>query len=105
MYKIVKASEATVRQIAENKSASNLITKDICPDMSFATTEGTEFYEKEEAKYNRIYYVLEGELELGFDGEFGKLLPGDSCYIDKGTEYEMKGTFKAIVVNSPAFGT
>ena len=105
MYKIVKSDDGNFRQITESKSANNLITKEISSTMSLATTEGVNFYEKEVTKYNRIYYVIEGELELGFDGTFSKLSIGDSCYIDAQTEYEMRGTFKAIVVNQPAYGT
>jgi ethanolamine utilization protein EutQ (cupin superfamily) len=105
MYKIIKANEGTVRQIADNKSANNLITKDDTSAISLATTEGEDFYEREITKYNRIYFVLEGNLELVFSGESHQLSVGDACYMDSGTEYEMKGTFKAVVVNQPAFGT
>ena len=70
MFKIVKANEGTMRQITDNKSANNLITKNDTTAMSFATTEGVDFYEKESTSYNRIYYVLVGKLELGFDGKF-----------------------------------
>lgn len=55
--------------------------------------------------YNRIYYVLEGEMELVVDGKASRLQAGDSCFISKNTTYEMRGTFKAITVNQPAFGS
>lgn len=105
MFKIVKSSEGIVRQIAENKTANNLITKDISPGLSFATTEATNYHEQETTPYNRIYYVLEGELELTIDGETSTLEKGDTCFIGKNTSYEMRGTFKAVTVNQPAFGT
>lgn len=105
MYKIVKKSDAVLRVIADNKKSFNYITKDISPGLSLAVTEGNNFSEVEFAKYNRIYYVIDGELLLAFDGEENVLSLGDSCYISKGTEYTMSGTFKAIVVNQPAFGT
>lgn len=105
MFKVVRASEGTIRQIAENKTANNLITKDICLDLSLATTEATDYYEQETTPYNRIYYVLEGELELTVDGETNKLQTGDACFIGKDTAYEMRGTFKAVTVNQPAFGS
>lgn len=103
MYKIVRESEGSIRQIAPNKTANNLITKDISPNISFATTEATDYYEKEKTTYDRIYYVLEGELELSFDSEANTLQKGDACFIGKGTTYEMRGTFKAVTVNQPAF--
>lgn len=105
MYKIVKAAEAVVRQIADNKTASNLITKDLSQEVSLATTRGTDYYEKETTHYNRIYFILEGKIELDIDGNKKELLVGDACFLEKGTTYEMRGTFNAVTINQPAFGT
>lgn len=103
MHKVVKASEGTIRQIAENKTATNLITKEISPTISLATTEATNYYEKETCEYDRIYYVLAGELRINSDGTESTVQVGDACFIAKGTVYEMRGTFKALIVNQPAF--
>ncbi len=105
MYKVVRKSEATLRIIAENKKSLNFITKEISPDVSLAITEGKDYSEEETAKYNRIYFVLTGKLTLTFVNEKIVLNKEDSCYISKGMKYIMSGTFKAIVVNQPAFGT
>lgn len=105
MHKLVKASQATIRQIAANKTATNLITKDTSPDLSLATTEATDYYEKETTPYSRIYYVLEGSMTIQVDGETLQLEVGDACYLSKGTIYEMYGTFKVVTVNQPAFGS
>lgn len=32
-------------------------------------------------------------------------IPEDAYFIGRGTEYTMSGTFRAAVVNSPAFGS
>lgn len=105
MYKIIRASEGTIRQIADNKTATNLITKEISPDVSLAITEATDYYEQETCEYNRIYYVLDGELQIISNGVESTLQGGDVCFISKGTDYEMRGTFKALAVNQPAFGS
>jgi ethanolamine utilization protein EutQ (cupin superfamily) len=105
MYKVVKASEGTIRQIADNKTANNLITKEISPSVSLAITEATDYHEKETSEYDRIYYVLDGELQISSEGIESALQVGDSCFISKGTSYEMRGTFKALAVNQPAFGS
>jgi ethanolamine utilization protein EutQ (cupin superfamily) len=105
MYKVVKASEATVRQIADNKTANNLITKEISPNISLAITSAIDYYEKETTEYDRIYYVLDGEMQLVIDGTRSMLTVGDACFIEKGTAYEMRGTFNAVTVNQPAFGS
>lgn len=39
------------------------------------------------------------------DGAESVLGVGDTCFIEKGTTYEMSGTFKAITINQPAFGS
>jgi ethanolamine utilization protein EutQ (cupin superfamily) len=105
MYKVVRKSEVSIRKIADNKVALNYITKDISQEVSLATTEANDYYEKETTEYNRIYYVLEGTLLLVFDKEEISLQAGDTCFVKQGTTYEMKGTFKAVMVNQPAFGT
>jgi ethanolamine utilization protein EutQ (cupin superfamily) len=104
MFKVVTKSEATVRNIAENKIARNYITKAISPEVSLATTEATDYFEQETSEYNRIYYVTEGILNLVIEGEKISLEEGDACYIGRNTPYEMHGTFKAVIVNQPAFG-
>ena len=105
MYKVVRESEGSIRQIAPNKTANNLISKEISPNISFATTEATDYYEKETTPYDRIYYVLDGALDLTIDGTTTSLQKGDACFISKNTTYEMRGTFKAVTVNQPAFGS
>lgn len=105
IYKVFRQTNGTIRQIAPNKTANNLITKDISPDLSLTTTKATDYYEKETTLYNRYYFVLEGELELTIDGETSTLQKGDACFIGMGTTYEMRGTFEAVTINQPAFGS
>jgi ethanolamine utilization protein EutQ (cupin superfamily) len=104
MHKIVRESEGVVRQISPNKIANNLISKDISPNVSFATTKATDYYEEETTPYDRIYYVLDGVLSLTIDGDTNNLQKGDACFIGRNTSYEMRGTFNAVTVNQPAFG-
>jgi mannose-6-phosphate isomerase-like protein (cupin superfamily) len=105
MFKVIRKGEATTRQITPQKIAINYITKEISPNFSLAVTKAENYSEKEETKYDRIYYVLAGELTLTFGSESSTLFTGDSCYIEKDTKYTMVGTFEAIVVNSPAYGS
>jgi len=105
MFRIIKESEAVIREINENKKAANLITKEISGDLSLAVLEGVNYSGKEISAYSRIYYVLGGKLILNFGEEDHSLATGDACFISKGTEYKMKGTFKVITVNQPAFGS
>lgn len=105
MHKVVRKSDAFVRNITDNKTATNYITKDFSPGVSLATTKASDFQEDQMAKYNRVYFVIEGELTLDFEDESVTLKANDSCFVSKGTEYSMSGTFNAVVVNQPAFGS
>ncbi len=104
MYKLVRKKEALIRKIFENYTANNFITKDISSEVSLAVTEADKLTDITFTEYNRIYYLLSGKLILTFDEEKVILEKGDSCFISANTKYKMEGTFKAIVINQPAFG-
>ena len=107
MYKVVKQSDAIHRQISPKKSALNYITKEITPNFSVSTTEGINCDLIEAAEYDRVYFVLSGELKLIFDRSKEEILlhPNDTVFINKDTKYRMIGTFSAVVINQPAFGS
>lgn len=105
MIKIIRRSEATVRQIASTYSAANFITKDISQNFSLAINEAQNHRETETTDYDRIYYVLEGELNIKLDDENFVVRAGDACFISIHTTYDFFGSFKAVVVNQPAFGS
>ena len=105
MYKIVQKEHAALRVIAESKIALNYITKDVSPSLSLAITEAYNHSEKELCDYDRIYFILEGAMTIEADGDTFELNPEEACYIARGTKYSMQGTFKAVVVNTPAYGS
>lgn len=105
MITVVTQHNATVRQIADSYSAANYITKDISPNLSLAVNEASDHQETETTAYDRIYYVSEGTLNIKMDDEPYTVTTGDACFISAGTTYEFYGSFKAVVVNQPAFGT
>lgn len=104
MYRIIKKDEGLIRKITDNKTAINLISKEITPNVSLALLEADNFNEEETTQYDRIYFVTEGKLTLTFGPHSNELVSGDSCFILKGTTYNMSGTFKTLVINQPAFG-
>lgn len=105
MYKVVHSPDVITREIENNKTAKNLIGKGITDNFSIAVIDGQDYSGDEITEYNRIYFVLDGELRLRFGERSEVLRQGDSCYIEKGSEYEMHGTFSVLVVNQPAYGT
>ncbi|MCX6731107.1 MAG: hypothetical protein NTZ55_04620 [Candidatus Roizmanbacteria bacterium] len=104
MIKVIRNNEGKKNVIADNKTAINLITKDISPGVSLAIIDATNYCEEEKTLYDRIYYVIDGKLGLTTDDNDQVLESGDSCFISKGTIYTMAGTFKLLVINQPAFG-
>lgn len=105
MFTRVRKSEARIRQIADNKIARNFITKEISPNVSLAVLDAKNYEEDENTEYDKIYYVLEGSLTLVFQEETMVLEEDDCIFVNKGTNYKMRGSFKVIIVNQPAFGT
>lgn len=106
MFKLVKKDDAQERKILDNKSVFNYITKEISPGVSLAVVTGQDLETSAVAENDRIYFAVKGSLALNFEsGEEVNLQEGDSCFVSKGTEYVMSGTFEVITVDQPAFGT
>lgn len=105
MITVIRKSEATVRVVNDTKRAYNYITKDLFRHASLAVIEANILSESETTPYNRLYFVLSGSLILTVEGKEVTVLSEDSCFLSEGTTYHMSGTFKAIVINQPAFCT
>jgi mannose-6-phosphate isomerase-like protein (cupin superfamily) len=105
MHYFAPKAKASLRQVSDGKGVLNYIGKDISADFSLAVTQAAGVQESEVCAYDRAYFVMSGSLRLEVDGESLELGPEDSCFIGRGTEYAMSGTFRAVVVNSPAFGS
>ena len=104
MYKIIRKAEAVTRQVSDNKTATNFVTKEISPNVSLAVIENKGHFGEVTAENNRIYYMLKGNLSLDFGSEKVELNEGDACFISCGTSYDMSGDCKVVTVDSPAFG-
>jgi len=54
--------------------------------------------------YLRIYYIIHGEVEFQIDQDPSvKLVAGDLLTISSGSQYELFGKAKYLVINTPAF--
>ncbi len=100
MIKYFKSKDAFIREIAPSYKIHNLLSR---PDSETITVVVGEAVDHAETTANsasdRAYFMLEGKMIL--DGK--ECLPGDVMYIPRGTEYYFEGTFKAVIINSPAF--
>jgi ethanolamine utilization protein EutQ (cupin superfamily) len=106
MYKIIKKAEASERKVGEAKSVFDYVTKEISPTVSFVVVKNAGDWGEVIAKYNRVYFVLEGVLRLKFS-DSGEIVlePGDACFMEKGEKYNFAGDCQVVTVDSPAHGS
>lgn len=103
---IIKKDQGIARRISESYRVTNFLTKDSTKNVSLAVSEATNHFETtKNVRSDRVYYVLEGKLIVKKDDKKFIAEPGDVIFIPKNTEYHFEGTFKAILINSPAFST
>jgi mannose-6-phosphate isomerase-like protein (cupin superfamily) len=104
-FHLVTHDQAIHRQVSDSKKIKNYITDEFSPNVSLSVIEADDFESHERTEYDRIYFVLEGRMIVAIDGQEYVLRADDSLFLHSGTEYIMKGSFRSIVVNQPAFGT
>ena len=101
---IIKKNQGIARKISKNYQVTNFLTKDSSENASLAVSEATNHSETtKNIRSDRVYYVLEGQLVVKKNNKEFVAKRGDVVFIPKNTEYHFEGTFKAILINSPAF--
>ena len=104
MIRLIKKEQAEARKINNTHTVFNLMTKEISKKVSVAVGEGVNHSEiTKNIRSDRIYYVLEGQLTVVQGSEVFVANPGDLIFIEANTPYHFKGTFKAVLINAPAF--
>lgn len=102
--KIAK-SDAVRRGESEHYQIYNYLTKEDSPDVSLAVSvlRGA-IPETANLVSDRIYYFLEADAVLRFgDGADMHVASGDVVRIPKNTRYSVEGSFRAVLINAPAF--
>lgn len=97
---LVKKNEAVIRKAFDSYSVQNYVTKNQSQTVSLAVGNAKNHKKTTQTSSDRLYYVLEGELVINKNLKAQK---GDVVYIPKNIEYTYEGTFKAVIINSPAF--
>jgi mannose-6-phosphate isomerase class I len=100
MFMIVKKSNVPIKKITDDKKQLNEIV-DIDDKLTLNVAEVTDYREKNTASYNRVYYIYDGLMALNINNQEIELSKGDGCFVEKGTKFEMKGTFNVIIVSQP----
>jgi len=98
--KIIKSEEGISRKISDSYSVLNLLTANDSENVSLAVSSAESHNETTKTTSDRAYYILEGEITID-DNQVAK--KGDVVFVSANTEYNFKGSFKAVLVNSPAF--
>lgn len=98
--KILKSKDGVSRKISDSYSVLNLLTANDSDNISLAVSTAENHNETTKTTSDRAYYILEGELIVD-DNLIAK--KGDVVFVSANTEYNFKGSFKAVLVNSPSF--
>ncbi len=98
--RIIKSEEGVSRKISDSYSVLNLLTANDSDNVSLAISTAKDHDETTKTTSDRVYFVLEGELIIN-DNLIAK--KGDVVFISANTVYNFKGSFKAVLVNSPPF--
>ena len=93
--KIIKSENGIIRKISDSYSVLNLLTANDCDNVSLAVSTAKNHDETTKTKSDRAYYILEGELIVNNNLVAKK---GDVVFVSSNTEYNFKGSFKAILV-------
>lgn len=105
MHHITLSHHATIRTVSASESMANYITKEIHPEASLSVVSAHDIEHQEQTPYSRMYFVLEGEMSIHIENQNYVLKPKDSIFISKNTRYSLQGSFEAVVINQPAFGS
>ena len=104
--KIIKKNEGITRKISETYKVTSLLTKDLSDNVSLSVGNAANHSETtKNIRSDRIYYILEGKLILEGDNKKFVAEKGDVIFIPHNTEYYFQGSFKAVLVCSPAFSS
>lgn len=98
--KIIKSKDGINRKISDSYSVLNLLTAADSDKVSLAVSTANNHDETTKTTSDRVYYILEGKLIVNDNLVAQK---GDVVFVSANTEYTFKGSFKAILINSPPF--
>ena len=99
MFIIARKSQDSVKKIFDEKSINEIVPQD--QKISLDIADVKNHYERTKAAFNRIYYVSEGLMHLHIKNQDFELHKGDACFVEKGTIFELQGTFSVFIVSHP----
>lgn len=104
MIKIIKASEAVERKVADTYSVFVMLSKEDSKNLSMCLSKAKRHKEIAlNIKSDRIYYITRGKVKIESEGQKFEASKGDLVFIPADTKYKFSGTFEAVQVLSPSF--
>ena len=104
MIKIVKASEAIEKKVADTYSVFAMLSKEDSKNLSMCLSKAKDHKEIAlNTKSDRIYYIIKGKVKIEVEGQKFEANKGDLVFISANTKYKFTGTFEAVQVLSPPF--
>jgi len=104
MIKIVKASEAKERKVADTYSIFGMLSKEDSKNLSMCISKAKNHKEIAlNTKSDRFYYIIDGKVRVETEGQTFDAIKGDLVFISANTKYKFSGTFEAVQVLSPPF--
>ena len=104
MYKKITKNEKVTRKITDVHSADNYLTKETTENISLAINRLDGKLDLVKTVNERVFYFINADVDFMIDNEKVHFEDGEVLYLSKDTNYSAMGTFKAVVVNCPAFG-
>ena len=104
-YRKIAKSDAQTRGESSQYVIKNYVTKDTSPRVSLAVSrlQGVIPMTMNTVS-DRVYYFVSGAAVVSFPGgRQEELEAGDVLYISHQTQYSVRGTFEAVLINAPAF--
>jgi ethanolamine utilization protein EutQ (cupin superfamily) len=98
--KLFKNEDGSVRKVTNSFSVLNLLTKEDCDTVSVAVGTAKNHFEITTPSSARAYFILEGKMIVNKNIVANA---GDVIFAPAHTTYHFEGTFKAVIINSPAF--
>ena len=104
MYKKITKNDKITRKITDVHSADNYLTKETTKNISLAINRLNGNLDLVKTVNERVFYFISADVDFIIDNEKIHFEDGDVLYLSKDTIYSATGKFKAVVINSPAFG-
>lgn len=104
MYKKITQSEKITRKVNSEYKVDNYLTKETTKNISLAISKLDGEVPVEKTPNERVYYFIEANAQFNIEKEIVSVKSGDVLYIPSNTNYSFKGSFEAVLVNTPAFG-